>query len=94
MQRTLKKIVIAIDENFMKLTDRTILERDRLVCTRRKTNGDSPKVTRRRPPSKGRIPTGHLRPYCTSIAETIASPLVGLNSRITMPSLAFTSKCV
>ena len=31
-------------------------ERDRLVCTRRKTNRDSPKVTRRRPPSKGRIP--------------------------------------
>ena len=35
----------------------------------------------------------HVRRYCTSIAETIASPLVGLNSRITMPSLAFTSKC-
>ncbi len=32
------------------------------------------------------------RRYCTSIAETIASPFVGLNSRITMPSLAFTSK--
>ena len=69
-------------------------ERDRLVCTCRKTNGDSPKLARRRPPLKGSIPTGHLRRYCTSIAETIASPLVGLNSRITMPSLAFTSKCV
>lgn len=34
----------------------------------------------------------HVRHYCTSIAETIASPLVGLNSRITMPSLALTSK--
>ena len=27
---------------------------------------------------------GRKRRYCTSIAETIASPLVGLNSRITM----------
>lgn len=45
---------------------------------------------------QARVPNcegSRARGYCTSIAETIASPLVGLNSRMTMPSFAFTSKC-
>ena len=58
-----------------------------------KTNQDWPRSRRRRSPSKGVTGPVHLRRYCTSIAETIASPLVGLNSRTTMRSLAFTSKC-
>ena len=34
----------------------------------------------------------HARHYCTSIAETIASPLLGLNSSVIMPAWASTSK--
>lgn len=48
--------------------------------------------TKCKSPSEGGTGSAHLQRYCSSIAETIASPLVGLNSRITMPSLGLASK--
>jgi hypothetical protein len=35
----------------------------------------------------------HIGCWCTSVADTIASPFVNLNSRTILPSLTFTSKC-
>jgi hypothetical protein len=43
-------------------------------------------------PRKSGDRSANVRRYCTSIAETIASPLVGLNSRTNIPSLPLTSK--